>query len=99
MATEEGTKGVERGVRLAQQTRTAIEQLAGVINQSAQNAAQMVAAGQQQAAGVEQVALAMNNINQATLQSLASTRQAERAARDLHELAQRLSEMVIRYQV
>lgn len=99
MATEEGTKGVERGVRLAYQSRAAIEELSDVINQSAQNAAQMVAAGQQQTAGVEQVALAMNNINQATIQSLASTRQAEKAAHNLHELALHLNETITRYQV
>jgi methyl-accepting chemotaxis protein len=99
MATEEGTKGVERGVRLAFQAQSAIEELSAVINQSAQNAAQMVAAGQQQTAGVEQVALAMNNINQATVQSLASTRQAEKAAHNLHELALHLNETITRYQV
>ena len=43
-----------------------------------------MAGGQQQAAGVEQIAMAMQNINQATLQSLASTRQAEKAAQDLN---------------
>ncbi len=99
MATEEGTKGVEQGVRLAYQAKSAIESLSMVIDQSAQNAKQMVASGQQQTAGVEQVALAMNNINQATMQSLASTRQAEKAAQDLHELALRMTETITRYQV
>jgi hypothetical protein len=45
-----------------------------VIEESAQAAAQMVAGGRQQASGIEQVAVAMQNINQATVQSLASTR-------------------------
>jgi methyl-accepting chemotaxis protein len=58
----------------------------------------MVAGGQQQAAGVEQIALAMNNINQATHQSLASIRQAERAAQDLNELASKLAQIVDQYQ-
>jgi methyl-accepting chemotaxis protein len=57
-----------------------------------------VAGGRQQAAGVEQVAVAMQNINQTTVQSLASTRQTERAARELHELASSLSEIVEQYQ-
>jgi hypothetical protein len=56
---------------------------------AAQAAAQMVAGGRQQASGVEQVAVAMQSINQATVQSLSSTRQAESAARDLNELAQK----------
>jgi methyl-accepting chemotaxis protein len=45
---------------------------------------------------MEQIALAMQNINQATLQSLSSTRQTERAAQTLSELAQKLSMMVER---
>ena len=98
MATEEGTKGVERGVQLSAQARDAIEQLTAVINESAQIATQVVAGGRQQLTGVEQIALAMQNINQATIQSLASTRQAERSAQDLNQLAQDLSGIVKQYQ-
>jgi methyl-accepting chemotaxis protein len=97
MATEEGAKRVEEGVQLAAQAGEAIEQLAGVIEESAQAAAQMVAGGRQQAAGVEQVAVAMQSINQTTVQSLASTRQTERAAQALSELASSLVEIVEQY--
>jgi methyl-accepting chemotaxis protein len=99
MATEEGTKVVDQGVQLAAQTQEVIAQLAGVINESAQVAMQMVAGGRQQASGVEQIALAMQNINQATVQSLASTRQAEKATQDLNELARRLTATVEQYQL
>ncbi|MCP4543835.1 MAG: hypothetical protein GY832_42520 [Chloroflexi bacterium] len=97
MATEEGTKGVDEGVQLTEKAGEAIAQLAGVIQESMQAATQLVAGGRQQSAGVDQVALAMQNINQATVQSLASTRQAEKAARDLNELACRLTEIVRQY--
>lgn len=97
MATEEGTKGVERGVQLAAQAREAIEQLASVINESAQIATQVVAGGQQQQTGMEQIALAMQNINQATVQSLASTRQAEKSAQNLNDLARQMNELVAKY--
>ncbi len=99
MATEEGTKGVDEGAQLAAQAQDAIEQLAQVIEESAQAATQMVAGGRQQAAGVEQVALAMRNINQATVQSLSGTRQAEKTAQDLDALARSLSEIVEQYQL
>jgi methyl-accepting chemotaxis protein len=99
MATEEGTKEVDRGVQLAAQTGEVIGQLARVIDESAQAAAQMVAGGRQQATGVEQIALAMRNINQATAQSLGSTRQAEKAARDLSDLARGLGEIVESYRL
>jgi methyl-accepting chemotaxis protein len=59
----------------------------------------MVAGGRQQAAGVEQVALAMRNINQATVQSLSNTRQAEQTAQNLDALARSLSEIVEQYQL
>lgn len=99
MATEEGTKGVDQGVKLAAQTRESIDQLSGVISESAQAALQVVAGGQQQATGIDQVALAMTNINQATVQSLASTRQAEKAAQNLNELARRLTETLAHYRL
>jgi len=99
MSTEEGTKGVDHGVRLVAQTQEVIEQLAAVIEESAQVAMQMVAGGRQQASGIEEVALAMHNISQATRQSLASTRQAESAAQELNKLARRLTETVEQYQL
>jgi len=57
-----------------------------------------VAGGRQQLTGVEQIALAMQNINQATIKSLASTRQAEKSAQSLNELAIKLSGIVRQYQ-
>jgi len=99
MATEEGTKQVEDGAQLAAQAGEAIEKLGGVIEESAQAAAQMVAGGSQQASGVEQVAVAMQSINQAAVQSLASTRQTEKAAEELSRLAHSLTEIVEQHQL
>ena len=99
MATEEGTKGVDRGVKLAAQARQTIDQLGNVIKESAQAAVQVMAGGQQQATGIEQIAIAMSNINQVTVQSMASTRQAEKAAQNLTELARRLTEAVEAYRL
>jgi methyl-accepting chemotaxis protein len=99
MATEEGTKQVEEGMVLASQAGESIEQLAGAIDENAQAATQMVAGGRQQAAGVEQVAMAMQSINQAAVQSLESTRQAEKAAQELNVLARELARIVEQYQL
>jgi methyl-accepting chemotaxis protein len=90
---------VVEGVTLASQAGESIEQLASVIEESAQAAVQMVAGGRQQAAGVEQIAVAMQNIDRATVQSLAGTRQAEKAARDLNELARSMTRIVEQYQL
>ncbi len=99
MATEEGTKRVDEGVTLAAQARQSIEQLSGVINELAQAAVQVVAGGRQQVAGIEQIAMAMQNIDQATVQSLVSTRQMERAAQNLNQLAHRLADLVAQYEL
>jgi methyl-accepting chemotaxis protein len=45
-----------------------------------------------------QVAVAMQNINQVTVQTMASTRQAERSAQELNELARSLAKIVEQYQ-
>ena len=99
MATEEGIKGVDKGVRLAAEAQLAIEQLTEAINESAQVAMQLTAGGRQQVVGMEQIALAINNIHQATLQSLTSTRQAEKAAQDLNEIAGSLLTNVEQYRL
>ena len=54
---------------------------------------------QQQRVGVEQIALAMQNINQATVQSLSSTRQAEKSAQSLNELARTMLDTVAQYRL
>jgi len=97
MATEEGVKGVDRGMQLSAQSRQSIEQLAAVIDESAQMAAQVVASGRQQQTGIDQIALAMQNINQVTMQGLASTRQTEKSAQSLNDLARKMSDILAQY--
>ena len=99
MATEEGTKGVDAGVALTQETGSTINILTQSIAESASTAQQIVASSKQQSAGMEQISLAMQNINQATVQSLASTRQTERSAQDLSALAKQLDMLVARYKL
>jgi methyl-accepting chemotaxis protein len=98
-ATEEGTQEMDQGLKLAAEARQAISRLAEAIEKSAQIGIQIVGGGRQQLAGIEQMAQAMHSINAATAQNLASTRQAERAAQDLHELARRLAAMTEHYQL
>ncbi|MEN9937346.1 MAG: hypothetical protein RLZZ387_3925 [Chloroflexota bacterium] len=64
----------------------------GVSGQIAEGAHQATVA-------VEQVGQAMQSIQQATAQALASTRQAERAAQDLHALAQSRQQTIAAYQI
>jgi methyl-accepting chemotaxis protein len=99
MATEEGTKGVDTGVDLTGQAGETIKQLAANISDSTNAAQQIVASAQQQSTGMEQIALAIENINQATVQNLASIRQAENSAQDLSDVAQQLETLVARYKL
>jgi methyl-accepting chemotaxis protein len=99
LVTEEGTKGVEAGARLAGQAGQVIHRIAGEVEGGAQANVQMAAAAQQQTAGMEQIGQAMGSIQQATTQALASTRQAERAAQDLHSLAQSLQKTISMYRL
>jgi methyl-accepting chemotaxis protein len=95
MVTEEGTKVVEHGVIQAEQSGKVIRQLAEVIDQSSLLSTQIAAGGRQQTTGIEQIAIAMQNIKQVTMQGLSSTRQTEKAVRDLNELAKRLQQTLV----
>jgi methyl-accepting chemotaxis protein len=99
MVTEEGTKVTDSGLAQAKQAGQVIQELVGIIDQASIKATQMLAGGRQQTTGIDDIALAMQNIKLATQQSLASTRQTERAAQDLNLLAQSLMERVTRYKL
>ncbi|HEB12559.1 MAG TPA: methyl-accepting chemotaxis protein [Actinobacteria bacterium] len=92
--TEEGTKGVDSGVNLANKAGDTIRILSDAIGESTEWAQQIVASARQQASGMDQISLAMNNINQSTTQTLASTKQTEQAAEKLSELGTRLKKLV-----
>lgn len=94
MATEQGVKASDAGVAVAAKAGDAIRLLTDSLTESAQAAQQILVSAQQQLAGVDQIALAMQNIQQASTQNMASTRQVERAAQDLSELTRRLKTLV-----
>lgn len=93
LAIEQGNKAVKAGVKQTGDTGESIRLLAESINEAAQAATQIAASSQQQMVGMDQVVMAMDSIKQASLQNVAGTRQAEIAARSLHELGQRLSSL------
>ncbi len=94
LATEQGSKVVEGGVKQSTDTDAAIRLLSASINDAAQAAIQIAASSQQQMIGMDQVALAMNDIKQASEQNVAGTRQAEQAAHSLHEMGVELGTLV-----
>jgi methyl-accepting chemotaxis protein len=99
LATEQGSKAVEAGMRQSTEAGDAIAQLSGTVNEAAQAATQIAASSQQQLVGTDQVALAMQNIKQASMQNVSATRQAETAAHNLNQIGGALKEIVARYRI
>jgi len=99
MATEQGNKAVEDGVRQSKEAGEAIRQMSMSIDESSQAANQIAASSQQQLTGMDQVAMAMENIRQASEQNVTGMRQVELTVQGLHDLGQKLKDLVARYKV
>jgi methyl-accepting chemotaxis protein len=99
MITEQGAKTVAQGVEQTTQAGHAIRELAENMAEAAQAAVQIAVSSQQQLAGMDQVALAMENIQQASTENAAGSRQAEASAQNLHALGQSLRQIVDRFQL
>ena len=99
LATEQGTKSVEAGVRQSAVAGESIRTLADSIAESAQAALQILASTQQQLVGMDQIVSAMENIKQASSQNLSAAQQTESAAHDLHGVGSKLKELAESYKV
>jgi methyl-accepting chemotaxis protein len=97
MTTEQAGKAVRSGVNLSEETARSIRSMVQSIEESALAAAQIAASAQQQAVGMDQVAYAMQNINQASAQNVAASRQTESAAHGLQDLGHRLKLVLQQY--
>jgi PAS domain S-box-containing protein len=96
MATEQGSKAVESGVKQSGQAGESIRVLAESVGEAVQAAVQIVASSEQQVVGMNQIGTAMENVNQSGAETAVSMRQVETAAKNLHELAQKLKGIVDR---
>lgn len=94
VAAEQGVKATADGLGMAQRSGASFNALSSSVTEATQATQQIIATAQQQEAGMDQIALAMANIEQSSTQTVAAMKQVESAARDLNELAQRLSNTV-----
>ncbi len=99
LATEQGTKSVEAGVKQSAVAGESIRTLADSIAESAQAALQILASTQQQLVGMDQIVSAMENIKQASGQNLSAAQQTESVAHDLHGVGSKLKELAESYKV
>ena len=99
MATEQGSKAVESGVSQSALSLESIQKLSESSEKAVEVAKQIVASSQQQVVGMDQMGIAMENINQAGKENAASMIQAEKAAKDLNLLGQKLKLLVDQYKM
>jgi methyl-accepting chemotaxis protein len=99
LATEQGNKAMETGVKQSLEAGEAIRILTGSISETAQVSTQIVASSQQQLVGMDQIGIAMQSINQAGIETAASMIQSEKSVRNLNDLGQKLKEIVERFKV
>ncbi|HSI95949.1 MAG: PAS domain S-box protein [Methylophilaceae bacterium] len=96
MATEQGSKAVESGVRLSGEVGLSINALAESIEEAARAANQIAVSAQQQLIGMDQAVGAIKGISLASQQNVDSAGQAKTAAQNLHALGLKLKQMMER---
>jgi len=99
LATEQGSKAVEAGMKQSSEAGEAIRLLSTSIEDSSNSTLQIVTSTQEQAIGIDQIATAIQSINQASNQNMEGSRQIETATRNIYDLNQKLHQLVSRYKV
>jgi methyl-accepting chemotaxis protein len=93
LATEQGTKGVESGMHLAEQAGDVIQKLTDTVGQSGNQVEQYLDSSRQTNHDIEQITIAIREISESTRAFVDGARQTRAAAQELEALAQRLREV------
>jgi methyl-accepting chemotaxis protein len=99
MATEEGGKAVDEGLKLTTLSGDTIKTLSESVTEAARAAIQIAASSQQQLEGMDQVVTAMENIKEASVQAAASTQQSVDSVNDLQKVGQKLDALMKQYKL
>lgn len=94
MVTDEGTKTVESGLNIAEETAAAFTGVANAINNVVLSSQQISLNAKQQAIAIEQVVEAMNSLNQAAAQTACGISQTKIGTQKLNEAALDLKAVV-----
>jgi len=94
VATDDGTKTVEQGVQIAQETAQAFSGVTNAVNNVALNSKQISLNVQQQATAIEQVLTAMTTLNQASQETASGIVQVREGTHRLNHAAIQLREIV-----
>jgi methyl-accepting chemotaxis protein len=87
LATEQGTKGVEAGMTLAERAGEVIQKLSETLRDNSSQVKAIVVGAQHQNQAMEQITQAIREINVATRQFANGSKQTQLAAQDLDRLA------------
>jgi len=90
MATEEGTKAVQQGVRMSEEVEASLQRIAQQVATTTESAKSIEMGSRQQATAIQQMEEAVRNIDAAAQQSEATARQVDVEANTLLESARRL---------
>lgn len=93
LATEQGTKGVESGMGLAERAGEVISKLTDTVGQSTSQIEQYLGSNRQTGQDIEQISIAIREISDSTRAFVDGARQARDAARELEQLATRLKQV------
>lgn len=94
MVTEEGTKTVEGGIDLVNQTATSFDKVASSVSNSYDSVQQIVLNAQEQAKAIKQVVEAMNTINAGARETATGLAQTKTGIEQLNEASQDLKAIV-----
>lgn len=97
MATEEGSKSVDAGVKKVLQAGDTITSVISTTKDTYDSVQEIAIASRQQSLAIEQVSEAMSDINQRMKQTVASSNEMLQAAESLSGLGKELQEMVSKY--
>jgi len=90
LATEQGTKGVESGMTLAERAGEVIQKLTDTVGQSTSQIENYLGSSRQTGQDIEQITIAIREISESTRAFVDGARQARDAAKELEKLASRL---------
>jgi methyl-accepting chemotaxis protein len=99
LTVEEGTKGVEAGVREVLQAGQTLQSVTSTIKHTVETVQEITLATRQQAIGVDQVSEAMRSIDQGMKETVIGTKQTNTAASQLVTLGHSLQELVKKFQL
>jgi len=99
VATEEGARGVEQGVRLALKGGETIASVMLTISDTADAVQQIASIAKQQSVGIQQVSIAMSSINAGMKQTTSSAESLQTVAEDFNELAMALRNVAQKYDI